>query len=64
MLVSLIAAAWAVRVRFRRATGMERLQLKCLVYSASLVPLSLALGTVFDDDALHALTIIAMFTTI
>ena len=64
MLVSLIAAAWAVRVRFRHASGIERLQLKCLVYSACLVPLSLALGTIFDDDALHTLTVVLIWTTI
>ena len=64
MLVSVFAAAWAVRARFRRATGIERLQLKCLVYSACLVPLSLALGTIFDDDALHTLTVVLVWTTI
>jgi signal transduction histidine kinase len=35
---TLVAAVWAVRVRFRRATGIERLQLKWLAYAAFLVP--------------------------
>ena len=35
---SLIAAASAVRVRFRRAVGLERLQLKWLAYSSALIP--------------------------
>ena len=38
VLSSLLAAAWAVRVRFRRATGIERLQLKWLAYGACLIP--------------------------
>jgi signal transduction histidine kinase len=38
---SLFAAAWSVRLRFRRATGIERLQLLWLTYSAVLVPLAL-----------------------
>ena len=35
---SLIAAASAVRMRFRRAVGIERLQLKWLAYSSALIP--------------------------
>jgi signal transduction histidine kinase len=35
---SLLAAALAIRVRFRRATGIERLQLKWLAYGACLIP--------------------------
>ncbi len=38
VLASLLAAAWAVRVRFRRAIGIERLQLKWLAYGACLIP--------------------------
>jgi two-component system, NarL family, sensor kinase len=37
----LFVAAWAVRVRFRSATGIERLQLLWLTYGASLIPLTL-----------------------
>ncbi|MBA2627894.1 MAG: hypothetical protein H0U85_07760, partial [Gemmatimonadales bacterium] len=33
VLASLLAAAWAVRVRFRRATGIERSQLMWLAYA-------------------------------
>jgi two-component system NarL family sensor kinase len=38
---SLFAAAWAVRARFRRAAGVERLQLLWLTYGALLIPLTL-----------------------
>ncbi len=38
---SLFAAAWAVRVRFGRAAGAERLQLLWLAYGALLIPLTL-----------------------
>ena len=38
---SLFVAAWSVRLRFRRATGIERLQLLWLTYAAVLVPLAL-----------------------
>jgi hypothetical protein len=41
MLAGLLAGAQAVRVRFRRATGIERLQLKWLAYTAVLVPATL-----------------------
>ena len=35
---TVFAAAWAIRVRFRRATGVERLQLLWLTYGALLIP--------------------------
>ena len=38
---SLFIAAWAIRIRFRRATGVERLQLLWLTYGATLIPLTL-----------------------
>ena len=38
---SLFAAAWAMRARFRRAVGVERLQLLWLTYGALLIPLTL-----------------------
>lgn len=60
MLASLVAAAWAVRVRFRRAGGIERLQLKCLMYSALLIPLSLLLGLVTRDDSARTVTVFVM----
>ena len=56
MLAGLLAGAQAVRVRFRRATGIERLQLKWLAYTAVLVPATLlvcvagALATGNGDD--------------
>ncbi len=37
----LFAAAWVVRTRFRRATGIERLQFMWLAYGALLIPLAL-----------------------
>ncbi|HET8821719.1 MAG TPA: histidine kinase [Thermoleophilaceae bacterium] len=43
MLAGLVGGALSVRVRFRRARGIERLQLKWLAYSAVLVPLSLVI---------------------
>ncbi|MDQ3240833.1 MAG: histidine kinase [Actinomycetota bacterium] len=40
-LASLFAAAWAVRVRFRRAAGVERQQLLWLAYGALSIPATL-----------------------
>ncbi|MFL5954358.1 MAG: histidine kinase [Gaiellaceae bacterium] len=40
-LASLFAAAWTIRVRFRRASGIERSQLLWLSYGALLIPLTL-----------------------
>ena len=42
---SLFVAAWTIRVRFRRATGIERSQLLWLSYGALLIPLTLVLCT-------------------
>ena len=38
---TVFAAAWAIRVRFKRATGVERLQLLWLTYGALLIPLTI-----------------------
>jgi signal transduction histidine kinase len=40
VVVGLLAGAWAVRTRFRRARGVERLQLLWLSYAAVLLPLT------------------------
>jgi signal transduction histidine kinase len=40
-IASLFVAAWAVRVRFRRASGTERLQLLWLTYAALFIPLTI-----------------------
>ncbi len=42
MLAGLVGAALAARARFRRAAGIERLQLKWLALTATLVPATLA----------------------
>jgi hypothetical protein len=63
MLAGLVAGAQAVRVRFRRATGIERLQLRWLAYTAVLVPATLlvcitgalATGSGDDGDVFNAL---------
>ena len=44
MLAALVAAALAVRTRKRRATGLERQQIKVLAYAAALIPLAVAVG--------------------
>jgi signal transduction histidine kinase len=44
MLAALFAAAYAIRVRFKRATGLERQQLKLLVYAGALIPLAVGVG--------------------
>jgi len=62
MLASLFAAAWAVRVRFRGATGIERQQLKCLVYTAGVVPLSMLVGLATKDDDVRTASILLMAT--
>ena len=52
MVASLFAGAQAVRVRFRRARGIERLQLRWLAYTAVLVPATLLVclaGTLAAD---------------
>ena len=56
---TLVAAVWAVRVRFRRATGIERLQLKWLAYAAFLVPATVlvCLVEVVITDGDTALTV-------
>ena len=42
---SLFVAAWTIRLRFRRATGIERSQLLWLSYGALLIPLTLVFCT-------------------
>jgi signal transduction histidine kinase len=51
VLASLLAAAWAVGGRFRRATGIERLQLKWLAYGACLIPATLLVCLAGVDGA-------------
>ena len=48
MLASLFAGALAVILRFRRSVGVERLQMKWLVWGASLIPLVLPLDIVMS----------------
>lgn len=62
VLASLVAGVQAVRVRFRRARGTERLQLKWLTFTAALVPVTLLiclsgslLGGSADGDAFNGL---------
>jgi signal transduction histidine kinase len=64
---SLVAAVQAVRLRFRRATGVERLQLKWLVYSSFLIPATLLVclgfalaGEGIDDTDAFALLALLM----
>jgi signal transduction histidine kinase len=61
-IASLVAAVRAVRLRFRSAVGVERLQLKWLAYSLLLVPATLLVclggalvGGVEGEDAFQAL---------
>src|SRR5580765_2588114 len=44
MLASLFAAAFAVRTRLRRASGIERSQIKLLAYAAALIPAAVVAG--------------------
>ncbi len=46
MLASLFAAAFAVRARLRRASGIERSQIKLLAYAAALIPAAVVAGWV------------------
>ena len=63
VLTGLVAAVVAVRVRFRDARGIERLQMRWLAYTALLVPLTLlicvagalAASGAEDDDLFNAL---------
>jgi len=68
--LSLFAAAWALRTRFRRATGIERLQLKWIAYVAGLIPATFAIcigeGLVRGDyeGPLLKVTVIAMLAAL
>jgi signal transduction histidine kinase len=44
MLASLFAAAFAVRTRLRRASGIERSQIKLLAYATALIPAAVVAG--------------------
>jgi hypothetical protein len=66
-IASLFAAVRAVRVRFRRATGLERLQLKWLAYSSLLIPATLLVCLAFavagdgiDEEGAVALLVLLM----
>src|SRR3954449_2626093 len=66
-IASLFAAVKAVRVRFRRAAGLERLQLKWLAYSAFLIPATLLVclgfaltGDGIDESAAFAVLFLLM----
>ena len=56
--VSLFAAFWAVRTRYRRGSGIERLQILWLAYAGALIPLTfvvciaMSMLGVEGDDAL------------
>lgn len=49
VLASLFAGALAVILRFRRSSGVERLQMQWLVWGASLIPLVIALDVVLNE---------------
>jgi signal transduction histidine kinase len=67
-IASLGAAVQAVRLRFRRATGVERLQLEWLVYSSFLIPATLLVCLAFaltgegidDTAAFSALALVML----
>jgi signal transduction histidine kinase len=70
-LVTMFAGVHAIRVRFRRAQGQERLQLKWLAYSAFLIPVTLlvcvafaAVGPGIDDSAAFTALFFVMATAI
>jgi signal transduction histidine kinase len=44
LLAALFAAAFAVRTRFKRSTGLERQQLRVLGYAGALIPLAVVVG--------------------
>ena len=44
MLAALFAAAFAIRTRLRRSSGLERQQLKVLALAGALIPLAVAVG--------------------
>ncbi len=64
ILASLVGGAISVRIRFRRARGVERLQLRWLAYSAVLVPLSMIIclvGVLVAEDAEDGALLTAVF---
>jgi signal transduction histidine kinase len=65
MLAGLFAGLQAVRVRFRSATGIERLQLKWLAYTAGLVPATLIVcltGSLAADGVKEGKAFSALFS--
>jgi signal transduction histidine kinase len=70
-IASFVAAVWAVRVRFRSAAGLERLQLKWLAYSSFLIPVTLLVclgfalaGADIDDGGAFTLLVLLMLGAI
>jgi two-component system, NarL family, sensor kinase len=65
-IASLFAAAWAVRVRFRRAVGVERLQLLWFAYAALGIPLTLlvCIADGLITGGVGAPTLIALLITL
>jgi signal transduction histidine kinase len=70
-IASFFAAVKAVRLRFRRSSGVERLQLKWLAYSSFLIPVTLLVCLAFslaghkiDDTGVFTALVIAMLTAI
>jgi signal transduction histidine kinase len=63
---SLFAAAWTIRVRFRRATGIERKQLLWLSYGALIIPVSLVACTleVIFGHRVSTFTVIGLVTAL
>ena len=70
-IASLVAAVRAVSVRFRRAAGLERLQLKWLAYSSFLIPVTLLVclgfalaGANIDDEGVFTLLVLLMLAAV
>jgi signal transduction histidine kinase len=67
-LASLVGGALAVRTRFKRSSGIERMQLKWIAYVAVLVPAAVAVclieSAITDDDQATTVALIVALTAV
>jgi len=66
LLACLVAAIAAVRIRYRRGTGIERLQIRWFAYAAALTPLTMAACLAFGlgDDSSGDAFLVALFVVL
>jgi signal transduction histidine kinase len=63
-LFAVLAAVWAVRTRFKAATGVERQQLRWLALASLIVPIALAIGFLGGNDSIAGVAAVIAGTAI